>query len=108
MKSAPTWLELRRRSPRRLAVLLCLVLFLVLQVFASSGALHQAIHPDAASADHHCAITLITGGQLNSPAVLVALLAFVATFLFLQPPLNAAVLSSVDLRLAPGRAPPRF
>ena len=44
----------------------CLLLFVVLQVFASSGPLHRLIHHDADSPDHHCAITLLAQGQAQT------------------------------------------
>jgi hypothetical protein len=83
------------------------VLVLLAAVLSSSPLLHEHLHHGTA-AGHGCVICLFAHGQSNTPTVLVALVVFVAAFLFLQPPLNAAVLSSVDLRLAPGRAPPRF
>src|SRR3954470_337919 len=96
------------RPSRSLWSLLFLALFLSLQIVASSGALHQAVHSDASSPSHHCIITLLTQGQLNEPFVMGVWLAFAATLIFFLPSLQAAVQSSLDLRLAPGRAPPPF
>jgi len=98
----------RSQRLRRMAALAVVFLFVALQVFASFGALHKAIHADADSPTHHCVITLLTHGQMNTPVVLGVSVAFAAALIFFLPPLQSAVLSSFDLRLSPGRAPPCF
>src|ERR1043165_2406576 len=45
-----------------------LVLFLLLVAFASSSQLHQALHPDANTAGHHCSISALSHGQIEPPA----------------------------------------
>jgi len=107
MSWTATNLAFRDAGYRRLTALLCLLLFLTLQIFAASGALHRALHADAAAADHHCAITLLAQGQLQSPGQPLGLLAFVATLIFSLPLLQKAAGSRLDWRLSPGRAPPR-
>jgi len=99
---------LKNRAFRQTSALICLALFLALQVFSASSALHQAIHVDAGSAGHHCALTVLAQGHLDAPAVLAGSVAFVAALFFLLPPFRAAFLSSTDHRLSPSRAPPRF
>ena len=108
MKTAATQIALHHRSSRPLWALLCLALFLSLQLFAGSGSFHRVLHSDASSPDHHCVITLITQGQVNVPVVLGIWLAFATTLIFSLPLLQATVRASFDLRLAPSRAPPRF
>lgn len=108
MNQATHQITLHNRPARRLAALVCLVLFLSLQFFASSGALHQSLHADSNSPDHHCAITLLTGGQAAAPVLPTLWILFAATIYFSLPPLPTAVPASLDLRLSPGRAPPRF
>ena len=108
MNQAPHQIGLHNRPARRLAALACLVLFLSLQFFASSGALHQSLHADAGSPHHHCAITLLKGGQVAAPVLPSLWMVFTATLLFSVPLIQSAVSSACDLRLAPGRAPPRF
>lgn len=108
MKTAATKFALHNRSSRSLWSLLLLALFLSVQLFAGSGSLHQVIHSNANSPDHHCVLTLLTQGQVNLPVVLGLWLAFAMTLIFSLPLLQATVQSSLDLRLAPGRAPPRF
>ncbi|MBI3875763.1 MAG: hypothetical protein HY300_07355 [Verrucomicrobia bacterium] len=78
-----------------------------LAVFAPTSAFHTAVHSDGADA-HQCAICHFTKSQVltaGAPSLLagIVLLVFAGAFPALQ-----VFLSSVDLRLAPGRAPPRF
>jgi len=93
---------------RQVWALAGLLLFLVLQVFGASGTLHQSLHAEANSPDHHCALTLLTHGQVNVPVAPVVWVAFAMALVFFLPLLQSAVLSAFDLRLASGRAPPRF
>jgi hypothetical protein len=108
MKSAATRIASSNRRSRPFRALLLIALFLTLQLFASSGPLHKALHHNADSASHQCVITLLSHGQVNVPVVLGIWLAFATTLIFSLPLLQAIVQSSSDLRLAPGRAPPRF
>jgi hypothetical protein len=57
-------------SKRTQGVLL-LALFLSLLALANSAALHTALHPNATSADHHCAVTLLSSGQVQAGTVTV-------------------------------------
>jgi len=100
-------ISLRSGTARRAAVFACLALFLALQVFSASAPLHKALHPDADSPDHRCAITLFAHGQVDAPAVWSGFLALAPLLVILVASLTGASLSSFDLRLAPGRAPPR-
>src|SRR5438445_8261620 len=43
------------------------LIYLVLISLASSTQLHQALHPDANQPGHHCAITIVAQGQIDSP-----------------------------------------
>ena len=106
MRMATTGFALQNRRARRVVAVFCLALFVVLQAFASSGPLHKAIHPDADSSDHHCAITMLAQGQVDTPVVWLGLAAFAAALIFCLPPLNSEAFSSVDYRLSPSRAPP--
>jgi hypothetical protein len=98
-----------KRSPlpvRPVAALLCLVLFLGLQVFAASSVLHKAIHHEAGTPDHHCVVTLLTQGHLGTTAVSLALAALFAALLYCLPSFEAAFARFSFHRLPPGRAPP--
>jgi hypothetical protein len=107
MKAAMTWLALQNRGSRRVWALVCLVLFVTLQVFAASDILHKSVHADCATAGHHCVITLLADGQVNWVGSSAGLIALVALLLFSLPLLNAQAVSSADFLLAPSRAPPR-
>ena len=106
--TAMTWLALRSRNSRRVVALLCLALFLVLEVFAASSGLHHSLHADSAAPGHTCVLTLLAQGQLDVPAVGAASLVVVLGFLFSLPVFHAAAVSSFDYRLTPTRGPPRF
>lgn len=100
-------LSLREPGTRRVGAVFALLLFLTLQLFASSESLHKLIHPDAGSPDHQCAITLFTHGQVDAPATVLPTVEFVAAVLFLLPLFQSAVFSSFDYRFSVSRAPPR-
>ena len=108
MNPANPQLALLNQPPRRLWAVICLALFLALQLFASSGALHQSLHADAGSPGHHCAVTLLTGGQLSAPMLPVLWIAFAAALLFSLPPRSSAARFPFDYRFSASRAPPRF
>ena len=107
MRSALTRFASRDGSFRRVGAIVCLGLFLTLQLFASSALLHKAVHADADSAGHHCVITLLSHGQVNAADVAPIVATFVAVTFFLLPLISSAVLSSFDYRFAPSRGPPR-
>jgi hypothetical protein len=107
MRKAMSRLSLREPGTRRVGAVFALVLFLTLQLFASSESFHKLIHPDADSADHQCAITLFTHGQVNSSVVALPTIVFVAALCFLLPLFQSAVISSFDYRFSASRAPPR-
>lgn len=93
---------------RQIAAIVCLALFLTLQVFAASNSLHKIIHRDAGTPGHQCVLTVIAQGQVNAPAAGPGVAVLVAALLFCLSSPIAAVFSSVDYRLSPSRAPPRF
>ena len=106
MRAAMRLLTLRNRDARRFWVLLSLLLFLTLDVVASSPSLHKAFHHDANTPNHRCVVTLLIHGLLNAPAVFAGLVAFVGAVIFQPLPARAAVHSSFDYRFSPSRAPP--
>lgn len=101
----PAWPD---RPDRRFMAMLGLALFLALQLFAGSGQLHHSLHADANSPGHQCAITLLTGGQVNAPILPTLWVALIAALLFSLPPLQLAARSAFDYRFSASRAPPRF
>ena len=56
------------RRPVRAAGTFLAALFVLFLAFAAIPALHQAIHSDASDLSHHCAITLLTQGQIDAAA----------------------------------------
>ena len=93
-------------TSRRFLALLCLALFLALELFAAVPTLHKLIHSDADSAAHHCAITLFTHGNVSAADSSAEIVIFAAALLFTLPVMQSAILSRFDCRLAPSRAPP--
>jgi hypothetical protein len=82
-----------------------LVLFFSLLAMAFSARLHQALHTDAANADHHCAVTLLASGQMDAPAIIAAVVHIpVVSTSFFQPDLPLP--AGVSFNLAHGRGPP--
>jgi len=41
-------------------------LFLSVLAMATSATLHKVVHPNAAQADHSCAVTMLASGQVES------------------------------------------
>jgi hypothetical protein len=104
------------RLSQRMTAALALALFCWLNVLAVSPTLHADAHCHEEQADadhsepvqspeHRCAVTLLAQGQLElivPPAVPSA----PTSFVLISQPAVAPAVSSLDLRLAPGRAPP--
>jgi hypothetical protein len=106
MNKAAKWFSPRNWRTRQLSAGLCLLLFVVLQTFASSGSLHKLVHHDADSPGHQCAITLLAQGQIDSPVVPTGPVPLTAEFIFSPLPSDSPVVSTFDYRLSPSRAPP--
>ena len=101
-----TILSFRGEKSRRVWAVFGLALFLFVQLLSTSTALHKLVHPDADSASHHCAVTLLSRGQVSATEALVPLVAFVAALFFFLPPFQSAAISSFDYRFSASRAPP--
>jgi len=84
---------------------LSILLVLVLNLLAASPELHELIHHDAATDEHHCAVTLLAHGQLDSPVVEVTAILPVASVECLPLTLVCALNALVET-LPPGRGPP--
>ena len=98
--------------PRRLvrtaksgAAALCLGIYLLLQLMAAVPAFHAWVHPDANDPAHNCAVTLLTNGEVHSPAAEVTVVSRPPPLVF-QAPLRDVAFVSADIRLLPGRDPP--
>jgi len=90
---------------RRVIAALLLLQFLFLVAVAGSESLHKAIHPDADKATHHCAITMLQSGQVDTP---ICALVIVPTVNTLTPLVvfETFFIPSVDYSLPPSCGPP--
>jgi hypothetical protein len=89
---------------RNLSALLFAV-FASLQVLAAVPALHTAIHEDASSPNHECAVTMFLHGQVNSSDVAVAVIVVPPPVIVHESiPANPFISRGTPLR--PGRGPP--
>src|ERR1044072_3874612 len=98
MKQTGKSVASRSESSRRVFALICLVLFVGLQIFASSSALHRAIHNDADSPTHHCVISLIKQGEATVAAAPNLSVTFAIALLFFLAPFHSVVTASLDRR----------
>jgi hypothetical protein len=81
-------------------------LLLFLSTLAASPALHEFLHADAGSVDHHCVITLFTKGQVGfapETSIIVALLTILVGAALLS---EVLFLPTADYRFSSSRAPP--
>lgn len=85
-----------------------LVLLLWLATLAATSAFHQSLHTDADTGSHHCLICVFAHSQVETAGVGVLAVFFIALCVELAPLAQPVTLTSLDLRLAPSRAPPRF
>jgi hypothetical protein len=102
-----TGYTLRVRGSGRIAVgILMLGLWLGLLGVSASDQLHHLLHSDSHQHHHECLVTSISKGHLLFTPMLVA--APVAVFLSFGLLLltGGVAFRSVDIRLAPARAPP--
>ena len=82
-----------------------LLLFLGVQLLAAVLTLHRAVHHDASSSEHQCAVTALTSGQIDCAPAAVAVPAPVATVEAHQT-FSESSLALTPCRLLAGRAPP--
>ena len=82
-------------------------LVLVLNAMAACPALHELIHKDADSDEHHCAVTLFAHGQVDSVTADVSV-ATPPTFLQATPQIILSAFAPAIENLPAGRAPPVF
>ncbi|HXP62149.1 MAG TPA: hypothetical protein VN829_16750 [Dongiaceae bacterium] len=83
-----------------------LVLFLVLVGLAASPELHHALHADANTPGHHCAISALLHGQIE-PSVCEAPLCLAAVAWDHPGRLSLSVVEGTEELLPPGRGPPK-
>lgn len=103
--AAPTALR-PLRFTRGIATLCALAVWL-LGVLAISPELHGHVHEDAAAPHHECAVTLFQHGAEN-PLTFSGLSLAPAEFAIATlAPIDAIARPAADVRLQPGRGPPR-
>lgn len=105
MQNVRSYLMLQARQVKIISSLLALVLYLVVQAFAASPSLHHFIHHDADQADHQCAVTLLSHGQVALTPTEVSVPVPIRLLGELTLP-TVPVLGTVEYRLLPERAPP--
>ena len=97
--------KLRESASRALALLLTASV-LSLSLISSSPALHKLLHADAAAADHQCAVTLFSHGQVTSAEAAPILIALVVLFGGVALLSASLPLPVADYRFSASRAPP--
>ena len=90
---------------RRIVGVLLLAHFVFLLAMAQYGALHKAVHPDAAKPSHHCAVTMLRSGQVETPGYPVVVVPAVTTLTTLVV-VESSFVPSVDYSLPPSCGPP--
>jgi hypothetical protein len=95
-------------SSRRAIGTLLLGLFLLVLAMAQFESLHHKLHADAGQPNHHCAVTLLSGGQIDAPppcSFSVSLSPIELAVEFIHHPV---VFVSFDFTLLPSCGPPAF
>ena len=82
-------------------------LVLLLNAMAACPALHELIHHDADSDEHHCAVTLFAHGQVDSATVDMCVDTPSAS-IESAPQITFSIFAPAIENLPAGRAPPRF
>jgi hypothetical protein len=104
MSMSATIRRFGRRSLRTVSAAM-LATFLMLTVVAASPGLHRLIHADAHGSDHHCAVSMMTQGQIDLPACDNFLFTLPGNVDF-TPRIEISVTSAAIEFLPLGRAPP--
>jgi hypothetical protein len=82
-------------------------LVLLLNAMAACPALHELIHHDADSEEHHCAVTMFAHGQVDSATVDILVVTPSASIETAQQVIFSVFAPAIE-NLPAGRAPPRF
>lgn len=96
----------RAVRPAVASLLAALLVWLV--VFAPTSCFHSSLHDDAHEQAAPCVICLFAHSQVDASGLGMAAIIFIALCVGLAPLVRSLALTSLDLRLAPSRAPPRF
>lgn len=104
---ARSFAALRRALKPAVASLLA-VLLVWLVTFAPTSFFHSSLHDDTHDHAAPCVICLFAHSQVDTIGLGAVCVLFLAVCVGLAPLARQLVLASLDLRLAPSRAPPRF
>ncbi|MCL4789302.1 MAG: hypothetical protein KJ070_21310 [Verrucomicrobia bacterium] len=92
-------------TAKRFVAILLLAQFLFVLAMTQCESFHKALHPDAGKPNHHCAVTMLQSGQVDTPSCGVAIVPTVAlpiTLVVVEP----FFVPSVDYFLLPSCGPP--
>jgi len=95
-----------RPRGRMICGAVCLALFFCLQLFASVPKLHNWLHSDSSESSHHCSLTMLTQGQVNTTVNEELVTVFIPLILPAVALASDKVVISDCRQLPPGRAPP--
>jgi hypothetical protein len=100
-----TYFSLKARQGKSVFSLLALVLFLFVSVLASAPECHEVFHHDAGQANHQCAATVLSHGQVDITPVIIKVTVPICSPVTVKV---AHVLPRAAVRfwLQPERAPP--
>jgi hypothetical protein len=79
---------------------------LLVSTIGSSAALHEAIHPDANTPGHNCAITLFTKGHISAAGIATTVIGSISLVGALILLADAFIPSPANYRYSSSRAPP--
>ena len=85
-----------------------LLLFLGINLVATSHRLHQAIHPEAAGTKHECVFVRVLTGHFVGEATPVMVYLPAQEVSIVSCEYSPVILPSLDYVHLPGRAPPVF
>ncbi len=98
-------LKIWAASRRHWMAVTLLGVFLSVFALTLSEALHRALHTEACAPSHQCAVTMLQGGQVETPVV--AIMPVVAyEIVALAAPAPVDFIPTVDLSLPPSCGPP--
>jgi hypothetical protein len=90
----------------QMCTVLLVALLPLLASLSSGPALHRLLHPDAQAPAHECVAKVLADGQVLVAGADALPLPPRPSLLWTAPASCRAFVCRVDLRLAPGRAPP--
>jgi hypothetical protein len=93
-------------SSKRLVGALQLGVFLLVLAMTHFESLHHLFHADANQPNHHCAVTLLSGGQLDAPPSCSSTIVHSPIVVVVQAIHQPVIFISFDFALLPSCGPP--